>query len=85
VHTVIVRLEALSQAVMSTFEFLPRVEDASGRRTLEHACGLMVVLDEEIAKAVAAGDSMVRQLGELRPHPSTVVCPRRYPISPRSP
>jgi hypothetical protein len=61
-HTVIVRLEALSQAVMNTFEFLPRVEDASGRRTLEHTCALTMVLDEEIGKAVAASDEMNRTL-----------------------
>ena len=57
------RLEALSQAVVNTFELLPRVEDAAGRRSLEHTCALMMVLDEEIARAVAMGDEMVRPLG----------------------
>src|SRR6202142_3211653 len=61
-HTAVVRLEALSQAVINSFEFLPRVEDARRRRALEHTCGLMMVLDEEIAKAVAMGDEMVMPL-----------------------
>jgi hypothetical protein len=64
-HALIVRLEALSQAVMNTFELLPRVEDATGRRALEHTCALMMVLDEEIAKAVATSDGMIEQHGEL--------------------
>src|SRR5579859_4207821 len=61
-HTAVVRLEALSQSVMNSFEFLPRVEDARRRRALEHTCSLMVVLDEEIAKAVATSSccSMAR-------------------------
>jgi hypothetical protein len=41
---------------MNTFEFLPRVQDPSGRRALEHSCALMMVLDEEIAKAVTVSD-----------------------------
>jgi hypothetical protein len=64
-HTAVVRLEALSQAVINTFEFLPRVEDASGRHALEHTCGLMTVLDDEIAKAVATSDQLVKQLDEF--------------------
>ena len=64
-HAAIVRLEALSQAVMNTFEFLPRVEDAVERRALEHACGLMMVLDEEIAKAVASAGHTSRLGGTL--------------------
>ena len=68
-HSAIVRLEALSQAVINSLEFLPRVEDASGRRALEHTCGLMMVLDEEIARAVAVGDEMGEQ---LKRYPSRV-------------
>jgi hypothetical protein len=63
-HTAVVRIEALSQAAISSLEVLPRVEDAGGRRSLEHTCGLMRVLDEEIAKAVEMGDEMVMRLGE---------------------
>jgi hypothetical protein len=50
---------------MNTFEFLPRVEDQTGRQALEHTCALMMVLDEEILKAVATSDLMVKQLGEF--------------------
>src|ERR1700690_4464149 len=63
-HTAVVRLEALSQAVINSFEFLPRVEDARRRRALEHTCGLMMVLDEEITKTVAVGDEMLERLSE---------------------
>jgi hypothetical protein len=51
-----------SQAVMNTFEFLPRVEDPSGRRALEHTCALMMVLDAEILKTVLIGDEIVTRL-----------------------
>jgi hypothetical protein len=47
---------------MNTFEFLPRIEDAHGRRALEHTCGLMMVLDEEIANVVEMGDEVVKRL-----------------------
>jgi hypothetical protein len=63
-HSAVVRLEALSQAVVSSFEFLPRIEDVSGRRALEHTHCLVRVLDEEIAKAVAMGDETVKRLGD---------------------
>jgi hypothetical protein len=38
------------------------VEDASGRRALEHTCALMMVLDAEITKAVMIGDEIVTRL-----------------------
>jgi hypothetical protein len=62
-HTAVVRIEALSHAAISSLEVMPRVDGRNGRRSLEHTCSLMRVLDEEIAKAVTMGDEMVQQLG----------------------
>ncbi len=64
-RTAVVRLQALSNAAVSSFEFLPQVKEPAGRRALEHTCSLVAVLDEEIANATAIGDKMVEQLGEF--------------------
>jgi hypothetical protein len=63
-HGAMVRIQALSEAAYNSLEFMPHANTASHRRRIAHMCSLVMVLHEEIAKAVAMGDEMVMRLGE---------------------
>jgi hypothetical protein len=63
-HGAMVRIQALSEAAFNSLEFMPRANTPSHRRRISHMCSLVMVLHEEIAKAVAMGDEMVGRLGE---------------------
>src|SRR5437660_11333648 len=64
-RSAVVRLEALSNALVNSCEFWTRTNDAGGLRAHEHTYCLVMVLDTEIAKAVAMGDEMVDRLNRL--------------------
>ena len=63
-HGAMIRIQAVSEAAFNSLEFMPRANSEADRRRIARTCNLVRVLDEEIAKAVAMGDEMVKRLGE---------------------
>jgi hypothetical protein len=68
-HASLRRIEALSEAAVRSLEFWPRAKTSRGSRALGHTYDLVMLLDGEVAEAMAIGTKAVKQLSrQLKRH-----------------